>query len=300
MHSGLPSPPAGWRPAAFDECVSEVPLRRRPSIPQHQYKPAGRFPVVDQGAGLVAGYTDDESAVYHDDLPLIVFGDHTRAFKFLDFPFATGADGTKLLRANDDLVDSRFLYFALLHLPLANRGYNRHFRYLREHKLLVPREKTEQREIAHVLRTTQTAAERQARIVGKLKELKAATAAKLFREGLRGEPLKQTQIGPLPTTWDVKTIGDSCAIRTGGVPFRDLPGALTSAGLTRVLALKVSDLARAGDDLILRSAAFEFSASAAFVDRSAIPPYSIVFPKRGAAIATNKKRMTSLPDCTRS
>lgn len=217
-HSGPPSPPVGWQLVAFDECVSRDAPKRRPSVPQNRYKPVGRFPVVDQGARLVAGYTDDESAVYHDDLPLIVFGDHTRAFKFLDFPFATGADGTKLLRVNDDLLDSRFLYYALLHLPLTNRGYNRHFKHLREQILLVPIDRTEQRAIARILAAIQVAIELHDEILARIKELKSAVMAKLFREGPRGGPSTDTNIGPVPRTWTVRPIADLGKLVTGTTP----------------------------------------------------------------------------------
>lgn len=61
----------------------------------------------------------------------------------------------------------------------------------------------EQRVIAAVLAKIQAAIEMQQKIVGTLKELKAATMAKLFREGLRGELLKQTEIGEIPESWDV-------------------------------------------------------------------------------------------------
>lgn len=80
----------------------------------------------------------------------------------------------------------------------------------------------EQRAIAAVLSKIQAAVEVQDQIVAKLKELKAATMAKLFREGLRGEALKQTEIGEIPESWSVFRLGDHCAIRSGGTPARDV------------------------------------------------------------------------------
>jgi type I restriction enzyme, S subunit len=61
----------------------------------------------------------------------------------------------------------------------------------------------EQRAIAHVLSKLQAAAEAQAGIAEKARELKRALMAKLFTEGLRGEVLKETEIGPMPESWDV-------------------------------------------------------------------------------------------------
>jgi type I restriction enzyme S subunit len=182
----------------------------------------GRFPVVDQGQALIAGFTDDETSVHRTDLPLIVFGDHTRAVKFADFPFATGADGTKLLRPRSNAIDARFLYYALLNIELPSRGYNRHFGLLRENHVDLPRDPEEQRGIAGVLSKLQARVEIQERVVARLKELKTAAMAKLFREGVRGEPLKQTEIGEIPESWGVRRIGDPAfaTTRSGGTPYR--------------------------------------------------------------------------------
>ena len=80
----------------------------------------------------------------------------------------------------------------------------------------------EQWAIAGVLSKIQTALEIQEKIVATLKELKAATMAKLFREGLRAEPLKQTELGEIPESWMVARLGDYCRISSGGTPAREV------------------------------------------------------------------------------
>ncbi len=65
----------------------------------------------------------------------------------------------------------------------------------------------EQRSIAHVLSRLQAAAEAQAAIAARVRELKRALMAKLFTEGLRGEPLKETEIGPVPEGWEIGQLG---------------------------------------------------------------------------------------------
>src|SRR5215510_2161809 len=144
----LGSLPSDWRALPFEACIEEGTVERKASVLQGSYQPAGRFPVVDQGNGLIAGYTDDANLVHHGDLPIILFGDHTRIFKFLDFPFATGADGTKLFRAKENGVEPKFLYYALLQLDIPSRGYSRHFKYLREKSIGVPSHRDEQQAIA--------------------------------------------------------------------------------------------------------------------------------------------------------
>jgi type I restriction enzyme, S subunit len=212
---GLPS---DWQTAPFERCVLERGIEGKASIQQGDYRPIGRFPIVDQGSNSIAGYTDNENLVHREDLPVILFGDHTRVLKFLDFPFATGADGTKLFRANEELVEPKFLYYALLHLDIPSRGYNRHFKYLKEKTIAVPDRRDEQRAIAAVLSKIQEAVDVQGKIVATLKELKAATMAKLFRDGLRGEPLKQTEIGEIPKSWETTPLGNIAQVSTGTTP----------------------------------------------------------------------------------
>jgi type I restriction enzyme S subunit len=66
----------------------------------------------------------------------------------------------------------------------------------------------EQRKIAGVLGVVQRAIEHQARLLALTAELKKALLHKLFTEGLRGEPQKQTEIGLMPKSWKVVPLGD--------------------------------------------------------------------------------------------
>ncbi len=66
----------------------------------------------------------------------------------------------------------------------------------------------EQRRIAHILSTVQTAIEQQERLIALTRELKSALMHRLFTEGLRGEPQKQTEMGLIPESWTYTTLGD--------------------------------------------------------------------------------------------
>ena len=203
-----------WQEMFISDCVMPFEVERGKKVLAREYKSAGKFPIVDQGQQLVAGYADDESAVIRDELPLVVFGDHTRVFKFVDFPFVVGADGTKLLRPKSEL-DPKFFYFACLSLDIPTRGYNRHFKILREQTIRYP-EKFEQEKIAAVLWKIQKAVEIEDAIVRNARDLKKSLLRRLFTHGLRSEPLKETEIGPLPESWEVGKLNDFASVITKG------------------------------------------------------------------------------------
>ena len=77
------------------------------------YLDSGKFPIIDQGQDFISGYTNDTSLVYDDELPVIVFGDHTLSVKFIDFPFGIGADGTKIIHSNQEKCLPKFLYYLI-------------------------------------------------------------------------------------------------------------------------------------------------------------------------------------------
>lgn len=78
----------------------------------------------------------------------------------------------------------------------------------------------EQKKIAHVLNTVQEAIAAQERIIATTTELKKALMHKLFTEGLHGEPQKETEIGPVPESWEVVALGDVAKIGNGSTPKR--------------------------------------------------------------------------------
>ena len=73
----------------------------------------------------------------------------------------------------------------------------------------------EQRKIAAVLGTVQKAIEQQERIIQTTTELKKTLMQKLFTEGLRKEPQKETEIGLMPKSWDVMELGKFFQIKHG-------------------------------------------------------------------------------------
>lgn len=138
--------PEGVETARVRDLFSVVTLPAK--LKRSEYTNGTKYPIVDQGQVLVCGFTDDETALL-PEAEYIVFGDHTRIIKWVDFRFAAGADGTKVLRSNAEIIP-RFGYYALSALSIPSRGYNRHWTVLRDMLLPVPPMEV-QREIVRVL-----------------------------------------------------------------------------------------------------------------------------------------------------
>lgn len=106
-------------------------------IPQNEILESGTYPVITQESNrTIAGYSNTDKPIV--DLPLIVFGDHTCTFKYIDFKFVRGADGTQLIKPSDDIIPE-YLYNYLLSIKIENANkYERHFKYLKQSFLPVP------------------------------------------------------------------------------------------------------------------------------------------------------------------
>lgn len=103
-------------------------------IPKEEIQAAGTIPVITQEEGnLISGYTENKGVI--TDLPLIVFGDHSCTFKYIDFEFVRGADGTQLIKVKNDYI-LKYVYEYLNTIEVDNSGkYERHFKYLKDVKI---------------------------------------------------------------------------------------------------------------------------------------------------------------------
>lgn len=208
-----------WRTATVGECIVPVSVVGRSKIPTNGYEISGAYPIVDQGQAPVAGWTDSLDAVIDAPLPLIVFGDHTRTFKYLDHPFARGADGTQLLRPVDE-IDPLFFFYACRAIVLPSRGYNRHFTVLKGLEFSYPADRSVQRLIAALMSRVERALVHQTELVALLDQAKGAAMRQLFSLGLRGEAQKETGIGQLPESWELASIEQHFSVVSGGTPSR--------------------------------------------------------------------------------
>jgi type I restriction enzyme S subunit len=208
----------GWSVETVEACLERIAIPSASKLQTKDYRASGKYPVIDQGQAFIAGWTDAAAGVISAPLPLIVFGDHTRTFKFVNFPFVRGADGTQLLKPRDG-IDPLYFYYACRAIDLPSRGYNRHFTILKTKEIQLPSRK-EQQEIASVLRQVESGLEVQNQQLEASENLKRATMRELFTRGLRGESQKETEIGPVPESWSVAPIGRFTKLSQYGLSIR--------------------------------------------------------------------------------
>ena len=109
----------------------------------------GCIPVVSQGNKLIDGYSDAVEKKIQD-LPLVMFGDHTRNVKYVDFPFVIGADGTKFHKIL--VCNPKYIYYwmYLSASKLKNRGYARHYSLLDQLFIPLPPLSEQERIVAKI------------------------------------------------------------------------------------------------------------------------------------------------------
>ena len=90
-------------------------------ISKSDYQDCGSTPVVDQGQSFIAAYIDTKNVF--TDTPFVLFGDHTRIVKWIDFPCVIGADGVQAIKSKEEM-DIKYLYYLLSNTELPNLGYS--------------------------------------------------------------------------------------------------------------------------------------------------------------------------------
>ncbi|WP_086657966.1 restriction endonuclease subunit S [Acetobacter orientalis] len=121
--------PSSWEWAKFEDFFYDRTNSIK-KIQRKDYCEYGKYPIIDQGQELIGGYSNSRETVAQTSLPCIVWGDHTRCIKYITQEFIQGADGVKVLEPSP-AIDPRFSYLAMLCVTLPNKGYSRHFKFLK-------------------------------------------------------------------------------------------------------------------------------------------------------------------------
>jgi type I restriction enzyme S subunit len=178
-----------WHP--FSEVVIDA-TSKFSKIKASDYHVQGKYKIIDQGKERIAGYTDDASLINTKLRPILVFGDHTRALKYLDEPIALGADGAKALWVNEELANPKYVYYYLRSIQIKEAGYSRHFKFLKEVEIPIPFKDgkpnlDEQIRIAHLLGKVEALIAQRKQHLQQLDDLLKSVFLKMFGDPVRNE-----------------------------------------------------------------------------------------------------------------
>lgn len=190
--------------ASFDEVLKDC-TKLGTKIPTSEYLENGKYPIIDQGQNDIAGYYDSDDGLF-EDVPTIVFGDHTRVVKYVDKPCFLGADGVKLLCPLDKDINCKYLFYQLSCADIPNTGYNRHFKWVKALNFKIP-SSDEQNHVVEVLDKVTELISLRKQQLAKLDELVKARFVEMF-----GDPVVNSK------RWPVETIENHIDLLTG-FPF---------------------------------------------------------------------------------
>jgi type I restriction enzyme S subunit len=136
--------PEGWEWVRLGEISSQISSKQY-QIKQSEIVKTGLYPVVSQSQKIIEGYSNNEDKLIKLENPVIIFGDHTRCVKYIDFDFIIGADGVKVINLVG--ICSKYMYISLLYnaLNIIDRGYSRHFQFLNRKLISLPPLKEQKR-----------------------------------------------------------------------------------------------------------------------------------------------------------
>ncbi|MEI7511375.1 MAG: restriction endonuclease subunit S [Candidatus Peregrinibacteria bacterium] len=110
-------------------------------IQKNEYLESGKIPVVSQENNLISGFTNKKvSVILEENLPVIIFGDHSKTVKFIDFQFVCGADGVRILRPKKEFLPEFYFYYIsfITYYIKTTQVYTRHWKYLSEMPIPLP------------------------------------------------------------------------------------------------------------------------------------------------------------------
>ncbi|MCV3336593.1 restriction endonuclease subunit S [Campylobacter sp. RKI_CA19_01121] len=215
--------PQGWEKFNFDN-IFYSPSSKNYQLNTKDYLDKGCIPIIDQSKKFIIGYSNNYEKIFkinNCNNSCIIFGDHTRVLKFIDFDFIVGADGVKILLNKDiERFNTKFLFFQLLYKDIPLLGYRRHFSVLKQNTFIIPPLK-EQERIVGILDEGFAKIDESIKILEQdllnLDELMQSALQKAFN------PLKDNakENYKLPQGWEWKSLSEIAVTSSGGTPSRN-------------------------------------------------------------------------------
>lgn len=123
-----------WKQNIISDCIKTIKVKD--AIQKKDYQQYGKYPIISQEKDFISGYCDSIENL-NSIGEVVIFGDHTRVLKFVDFDFCVGADGVKVILPNSD-INTKYLFYFFKWADIPSNGYSRHFKFLKELNISYP------------------------------------------------------------------------------------------------------------------------------------------------------------------
>ena len=212
--------PEGWRINSIAECCEILDSQRIPLNSEERSKRLGEYPYY--GANGIQGYVDD---FIFDGDAILVAEDGGNFDQYAERPIAQWVTGkywvnnhAHILRAKENDLD-KWVFYSLVHkniLKFINGGTRAKLNQsdLREIQIYLP-PLPEQKKIASILTSVDEVIETTQKQIDKLQDLKKATMNELLTKGIGHTEFKDSELGRIPKSWEVRTLGDFSEFRNG-------------------------------------------------------------------------------------
>lgn len=131
-----------WEVRSFEKCVIKITPPKK--VKSTEYHVNGLYPIISQDNHIISGYWDNINDIVNINKPVVIFGDHTRVVKYVDYNFVVGADGVIILQPIQELT-SKYFYYYLKSSYIPNLGYSRHYKLLKNLEIPIPPLQTQHR-----------------------------------------------------------------------------------------------------------------------------------------------------------
>jgi len=176
-------------------------------VSSENYDSGNEIPVLTAGKSFILGYTDDKEGVF-TDVPVIIFDDFTTDTKYVDFPFKVKSSAMKILKANTNIADIRFMFYLMQTLNVNSSQHKRYWiSMFTQLKIPLPPLHI-QKQIADILDKADALRKKDQQLLQKYDELAQSIFSDMF-----GDPVKNEK------GWEIKKLGEVCDKITDGTHF---------------------------------------------------------------------------------
>ena len=196
-----------WGKALCKDCVKNINTQE--AIQKKDYSSSGFYPIISQEKEYISGFTSSSSSLNVGLGDVVIFGDHTRVLKYVDFDFCVGADGVKVLKPIQSITP-KFLYYFLKWSDIPSNGYSRHYKFLKEVEIKIP-SLYEQEAIIKELDVAKEMIDGYTQQIEDLDKLTQSIFLDTF-----GDPLTN------PKKWNMNKISSCGKVITGNTPSKSI------------------------------------------------------------------------------